>query len=332
MYFAHKELLLLLVLLLPYIAWYVLKRSKEATMRVPTAIGYARRVRTWRTSLVHVPFALRVVTLVFLCIVLAQPQSSGRWQESETEGINIVLAIDISTSMLSEDLSPNRITAAKRVASRFVSNCPNDNIGLSIFAGEAFTQCPLTTDHATLLSLMEAVGCDLPANGLLDDGTAIGMGLVNAIGRLNEVEEGSKVVILLTDGSNNSGDISPATAAEIARTKGVRVYTIGVGTNGTAPYPMPLPGGGTQRVQIPVEIDEGVLRTIANTTDGRYYRATSNAELDAIYDDIDSLEKAKIRVKQYERRYEMYQRFGLVALLALLLELILRVVVLRRMP
>lgn len=332
MFFAHREFLLLLVLLVPYICWYILRRRRDATMRVPSAIGYAKRVNTWRTCLRHVPFVLRVVTLAMLCIVLAQPQSSGRWQESETSGINIVLAIDISTSMLSEDLSPNRITAAKRVASRFVSNCPNDNIGLTIFAGEAFTQCPLTTDHATLLSLMEAVGCEFPAEGLIEDGTAIGMGLVNAISRLSEVEEGSKVVILLTDGSNNRGDISPATAAEIAKTKGVRVYTIGVGTNGTAPYPILLPGGGTQRVQIPVEIDESILRTIANTTDGRYYRATSNEELNAIYDDIGSLEKAKIKVKQYERRYELYQRFGLVAVCALLLELLLRAVVLRRIP
>lgn len=332
MFFAHKEILLLLPLLLIYVAWYILSHRKEATMRIPSALCYAERVRTLRTELRHAPFVLRTLALAMLIIVLARPQSSGRWQEKETEGINIVLALDISTSMLSEDLSPNRITAAKRVASRFVSNSPNDNIGLSIFAGEAFTQCPLTIDHAALLSLMEKVGCDLPAQGLIDDGTAIGMGLTNAISRLNETDEGSKVVILLTDGSNNSGDISPTTAADIAKAKGVRVYTIGVGTNGTATYPMPLPGGGVQRVQIPVEIDEAVLRQIATTTGGRYYRATSTTELDEIYDDIGKLEKAKIQVKQYERRYELYQPFGLAALLLLLLELLLRILLLRRIP
>jgi Ca-activated chloride channel family protein len=247
------------------------------------------------------------------------------------EGIDIMLAMDVSTSMLAEDLKPNRIEAAKDVAAEFISGRPNDNIGLTIFAGEAFTQCPMTTDHASLLNLLQNVRTDIAARGLIQDGTAIGMGLANAISRLKTSKAKSKVVILLTDGSNNMGDISPMTAAQIAKSLGIRVYTIAVGTNKVAPYPMPV-GGTVQYVNIPVDIDTKTLSDIAATTDGNFYRATNTAQLKKIYKDIDQLEKTKLDVKKYSKRYEAYQPFALAAVLCLLLEILLRNTVLRRLP
>ena len=242
-----------------------------------------------------------------------------------------MLAMDVSTSMLAEDLKPNRIEAAKQVAAEFIAGRPNDNIGLSIFAGEAFTQCPMTTDHASLMNLLQNVRTDIAARGLIEDGTAIGMGLANAVSRLKDSKAKSKVVILLTDGSNNRGDISPMTAAEIAKSLGIRVYTIGVGTNKVAPYPMPV-AGGVQYVNIPVEIDNQTLSEIAAATEGDFYRATNTKELRKIYHEIDQLEKSKIDVQRYSRRYEAYQVFALGALLALLLEVLLRITIFRRIP
>ena len=233
--------------------------------------------------------------------------------------------------MLAEDLKPNRIEAAKYVASEFISGRPNDNIGLSIFAGEAFTQCPMTTDHSSLLSLLHNVRTDIAARGLIEDGTAIGMGLANAVSRLKDSKAKSKVVILLTDGSNNRGDISPMTAAEVAKSMGIRVYTIGVGTKGTAPFP-PSVTGLPQYVNLPVEIDEQTLKGIASATDGEYYRAQNNKELNQIYQEIDKLEKTKFNVKQFSRRYEAYQPFAVAAIIALLLEILMRVIVFRRIP
>lgn len=333
MVFANSAYLLLLLLLIPYTIWYFMSRKKkEPTLSVPDTQAYKYIPRSKKVYLIHLPFVLRFITFTMIVLVLARPQTSNHWKNTEVNGIDIMLAIDVSTSMLSEDLQPNRITAAKNVASKFVSNSPNDNIGLTIFAAEAFTQCPLTTDHASLLNLFRGVQCDLAAQGLIDDGTAIGMGLANAISRLKESKAKSKVIILLTDGSNNKGDISPQTAAEIARINHIRVYTIGVGTNGTAPYPFPLPGGGVKYVQMPVEIDTQTLTAIANKTGGKYYRATNNKELNRIYDDIGQLEKTKIQVKQYSKHYEAYQVFGLIALLSLLLELLLRTTVLRKIP
>jgi len=332
MTFANSITLLLLLLLIPYIIWYFMSRRKQPTLSVPDTKAYRYISQSKKVYLIHVPFFLRLITFTMIVIVLARPQTSNHWKNSEVTGIDIMLAIDVSTSMLSEDLEPNRITAAKNVASQFVSNSPHDNIGLTIFAAESFTQCPLTTDHASLLSLFGGVQCDLAARGLLEDGTAIGMGLANAISRLKDSKAKSKVIILLTDGSNNRGDISPQTAAEIAKVNNIRVYTIGVGTNGTAPYPYPLPGGGVQYVQMPVEIDAQTLTTIANTTGGKYYRATNNKELSRIYDDIGQLEKTKIQVKEYSKHYEAYQIFGFIALLSLLLEMLVRYTVLRRIP
>ena len=242
-----------------------------------------------------------------------------------------MLAMDVSTSMLAEDLKPNRMEAAKQVAADFIIGRPDDNIGLSIFAGEAFTQCPMTTDHASLLNLLHNVRTDIAQRGLIEDGTAIGMGLANAVSRLKDSKAKSKVVILLTDGSNNRGDLSPMTAAEIAKSFGIRVYTIGVGTNKVAPYPMSV-AGGIQYVNIPVEIDTKTLSEIASATDGDFYRATNNQELRQIYKEIDKLEKSKLNVKQFSKRYEAYQPYAIAAALLLLLEMLLRITVFRKLP
>jgi Ca-activated chloride channel family protein len=277
----------------------------------------------------HLPMVLRCVAFAMIVMAMARPQTHNAWDERNVEGIDIMLAMDVSTSMLAEDLKPNRIEAAKDVAASFIADRPNDNIGLTIFAGEAFTQCPMTTDHASLLNLLKGVRTDIAANGLISDGTAIGMGLANAVSRLKDAKTKSKVVILLTDGSNNMGDISPMTAAQIAKSLGIRVYTIGVGTNKVARYPMPV-AGGVQYVNIPVEIDTKTLSNIAATSDGNFYRATNNKELKQIYQDIDKLEKSRMNVKKFSKRYEAYQPFAIVALLALILEILLKLTVLRK--
>jgi Ca-activated chloride channel family protein len=332
MEFANKEYLFALLLIIPYILWYVMYRKKtEPTMRMADTFAFRYAPRSWRIMLMQVLPILRIVVFVALVVALARPQTHNAWKDQTVEGIDIMMVMDVSTSMLAEDLRPNRIEAAKNVASEFVSGRPNDNIGLTIFAGEAFTQCPMTTDHSSLLSLLQNVRTDIAAQGLIEDGTAIGMGLANAVSRLKDSKAKSKVVILLTDGSNNRGDISPMTAAEIAKSLGVRVYTIGIGTTGTARYPMNV-GGATQYVNVPVEIDEQTLRSIASATDGDFYRAKNNKELNQIYKEIDKLEKSKLNVKQYSRRYEAYQTFALIAVIALLLELLMRITVFRRIP
>ena len=332
MTFANIEYLFLLLLLIPYIVWYLLKRKKtEPTLQMSDTFAYQFAHKSWRIRMMHLPFILRLIAFVMIVLVLARPQTTNSWKNTHTEGIDIMLAMDVSTSMLAQDLQPNRIEAAKQVASEFISGRPNDNIGLTIFAGEAFTQCPMTTDHAALLNLFQGVRTDIAQRGLIDDGTAIGMGLANAVSRLKDSKAKSKVVILLTDGSNNMGDISPMTAAEIAKSLGIRVYTIGVGTNGMAPYPMPV-GGTIQMVKVPVEIDTRTLSGIASTTDGNFYRATNTSELHKIYKDIDQLEKTKFNVKKFSKRYEGYQIFAAIAILSLLLEILLRITILKRLP
>ena len=332
MEFANKEYFLLLLLLIPYLFWYCKYRKKsEPTLRMSDTNAYRYAPKSWRMRLLNLPMLLRLAAFTLIVFALARPQTRNSWKERTTEGIDIMLAMDVSTSMLAEDLKPNRMEAAKSVASEFIADRPNDNIGLTIFAGEAFTQCPMTTDHASLLSLLHNVRTDISARGLIQDGTAIGMGLANAVSRLKESKAKSKVVILLTDGSNNMGDISPLTAAQIAKSFGIRVYTIGVGTNKVARYPMPV-AGGVQYINIPVEIDTKTLMDIASTTDGNFYRATNTAELKRIYKDIDKLEKTKMSVKSYSKRYEAYQPFALAAFVCLLLEILLRVVVLRKLP
>ena len=300
-------------------------------MRMSDTYAFQYAPKSWRMRIIHLPIFLRCVTFFLIVVGMARPQTHNSWGEKQVEGINIMLAMDVSTSMLAEDLKPNRLEAAKKVAAEFIADRPNDNIGLTIFAGEAFTQCPMTTDHTSLNNMLQSVRTDIASRGLIADGTAIGMGLANAVSRLKDVKGKSKVVILLTDGSNNMGDISPMTSAEIAKRMGIRVYTIGVGTNKVAPYPMPV-AGGIQYVNIPVEIDSKTLQEIAQMTDGSFYRATNNKQLRQIYTDIDKLEKTKMDVKKFSKWYEAYQPFALAALILLLLELILRTTILRRIP
>ena len=332
MEFANKEYLFLLLLIIPYLVWYVMFRKKsEPTLRMSDTFAFNYAPESWRVKLMPLQLLLRIVTFTLIVIVLARPQTSNSWKNKSVEGIDIMLAIDVSTSMLAEDLKPNRIEAAKAVASEFIIGRPNDNIGLSIFAGEAFTQCPMTTDHASLLNLLQNVRTDIAARGLISDGTAIGMGLANAVTRLKGSKAKSKVVILLTDGSNNMGDISPMTAAEIAQSLGIRAYNIGAGTNKVAPYPMPV-AGGVHYVNMPVEIDTKMLADIAAATEGDFYRATNTAELKNIYKEIDRLEKSKLNVKKFSKRYEAFQPFAIAAAIALLLEILLRITVFRRIP
>ena len=332
MEFANKEYLFLLLLIIPYVIWYVMYRKKtEPTMRMSDTFAFRNAPKSWKVMLMPLSPLLRILAFTMIVLVLARPQTQNSWKNKTIEGIDIMLAMDVSTSMLAEDLKPNRIEAAKQVAAEFISGRPNDNIGLSIFAGEAFTQCPMTIDHASLLNLLHNVRTDIAARGLIEDGTAIGMGLANAVSRLKASKAKSKVVILLTDGSNNRGDISPMTAAEIAKSLGIRVYTIGVGTNKVAPYPMPV-AGGVQYVNIPVEIDNQTLSEIAAATDGDFYRATNTKELRKIYQEIDQLEKSKLNVKQFSKKYEAFQPFAIIAVLALLLEILLRITIFRRIP
>jgi Ca-activated chloride channel family protein len=274
--------------------------------------------------MIHVPFVLRIAVITLLSLALARPQLSNRWQSESTEGIDIMMALDISGTMLGEDLSPNRLEAAKAVATEFVLSRPNDQIGLVVFAGESFTQCPLTTDHAVLVNLFQSVKF-----GMIEDGTAIGLGLANAVNRMKDSQTKSKVVILLTDGSNNRGDIDPQTAAEIAKTFNIRVYAIGVGSySDQVRVPIYTPYG-VQYGTMSSEFDETTLRQIAHMTGGEYFRATDNNSLRSIYQQIDQLEKTKIRVREYSKRTEHFMPFMTAALICLLLELLLRFFVLR---
>ena len=334
MTFTQPIYFLLLLLLIPYILWYVLwrnrgRRKMEVAVTFSDTFAYKKAPVGWRVRLIHLPMILRCFAFALIVMAMARPQTHSAWDERSVEGIDIMLAMDVSTSMLAEDLRPNRIEAAKNVAAEFIADRTDDNIGLTIFAGEAFTQCPMTTDHASLLNLLKNVRTYIAADGLISDGTAIGMGLANAISRLKDSKAKSRVVILLTDGSNNMGDISPMTAAQIAKSMGVRVYTIGVGTNKVARYPLPV-AGGVQYVNIPVEIDTKTLKSIAATSDGNYYRATNNKELRQIYRDIDKLEKSRLQVKKFSKRYEAFQPFVLAALAMLLLEILFRYTILRR--
>lgn len=332
MKFANQEYLLLLLLLIPYIIWYLLYRKKsEPTIQMSDTFAYRYAPKSLRQRLVWLPALLRMITFVLIVLVLARPQTHDSWGKRTSEGIDIMLAMDVSTSMLAQDLKPNRIEAAKTVAAEFISGRPDDNIGLTIFAGEAFTQCPMTTDHTSLLTLLKDVRTDIAERGLIEDGTAIGMGLANAVSRLKDSKTKSKVVILLTDGSNNMGDISPLTAAQIAKSMGIRVYTIAVGSKKVAPYPMQV-GGTIQYVNVRVDVDTKTLSEIATTAEGHFYRATNTAELKQIYHDIDKLEKTKLEVKNFSKHYEAYQPFAIAAILCLLLEIILRITWFRRIP
>ncbi len=325
MTFANPGYLFLLLLLIPIVGWYIWKlRHARASVQLSSTDSLQRQPKSVRVWLIHVPFALRIGVITLLSLALARPQLSNRWQSESTEGIDIMMALDISGTMLGEDLKPNRLEAAKAVATDFVLSRPNDQIGLVVFAGESFTQCPLTTDHAVLVNLFQSVKF-----GMIEDGTAIGLGLANAVNRMKDSETKSKVVILLTDGSNNRGDIDPMTAAEIAKTFNIRVYAIGVGSySKEVRVPIYTPYG-VQYGTMSSEFDESTLRNIAQMTGGEYFRATDNNSLKAIYQQIDQLEKTKIRVREYSKRTEHFAPFLLAALLCLLAELLLRFFVLR---
>ena len=332
MHFASPYYLWLLTALVPMAGYYVWRTLQGgAAIQISSVDGVVRAPKTIRYYLRHLPFVLRAAAFALLVVALARPQDVERLSRTNTEGIDIMLAVDVSTSMLAEDLKPNRLEAAKQVASEFINGRPNDNIGLTIFAGESFTQCPLTVDHGVLLNLFNGIKGDIAQRGLIEDGTAIGMGIANAVTRLKDSKAKSKVIILLTDGSNNRGDISPMTAAEIAKKFGIRVYTIGVGTNGTAPYPVQT-YAGTQYINTPVEIDEKTLTEIAGATNGNYFRATSNSKLKEVYQEIDKLEKTKLNVKEFSKREEEYQIFAWIAFFCILLEILLRNSVLKKIP
>jgi Ca-activated chloride channel family protein len=328
MIFANPTYLYLLLLLIPLIGWYIWKlRKSQASLQVSSSQAFhAPGATSYKVYLRHFPFVLRMASIALLIVVLARPQSTNHWQNSSTEGIDIILAMDISSSMLAQDLKPNRLEAAKDVAASFINGRPNDNIGLVVFSGESFTQCPLTTDHTVLLNLFKDI-----KSGMINDGTAIGLGLANAVSRIKDSQAISKVIILLTDGSNNMGEIAPVTAADIAKAFGIRVYTIGVGTKGMAPYPFQT-AFGIQYQNIPVEIDESTLKQIAATTGGQYFRATDNTSLKGIYAEIDRMEKTKISVQEFSKKQEEYKNWALLIFALLLLELLLRNTLLRNIP
>ena len=327
MEFANPKYLFLLLLLIPLIVWYIIKlRKVQPTLKTSSTSAFRGRPASIKVHLRHLPFLLRVLAIGLVVVALARPQNINSWEETETEGIDIIMALDVSGSMLAQDLEPDRLEAAKKVAAEFITDREKDNIGLVIFAGESFTQCPLTTDHGVLLNLLHDV-----KYGMIEDGTAIGLGLANGVNRLKDSQAKSKVIILLTDGTNNRGQIAPLTAAELAKTYGIRVYTIGAGTRGTAPTPVMTPYG--QRIQnMPVDIDERTLTDIAATTGGEYFRATNNESLRDIYLQIDQMEKTLIRMNQVTKKQELYLSFALLALGLVLIELILRRTLLRNIP
>ncbi len=328
MFFEYPKLLWLEVipalLVLHYI--YLELSGRRPHFRVSVSAPWCRTGKSPMNALRHVPFLLRTLALVMIVIAVARPRSSTQTERIDTEGIDIVLAMDVSTSMLARDFTPDRISAAKDIAIEFISQRPSDRMGIVVFAGESYTQCPLTTDRATLINLMKEVTTDL-----IEDGTAIGNGLATAVARMKDSDAKSRVVILLTDGVNNRGEITPQMAAEIAATYGIRVYTIGVGAKGMAPYPVMTPWGvDIQKVQ--VEIDEKLLSDIAEATGGRYFRATDNTKLMEIYSEINRMEKVRTTVDSFPVYKELFSLYALIALGALLLEMILRLFVIKRLP
>ncbi len=328
MHFASPYLLWLLLLLVPIAGYYIWRTIKGgASIQISSVDGVLRAPRTVRYYLRHAPFVLRMAAFALLIVALARPQEVERLSYTSTEGIDIMLSIDVSGSMLARDFKPDRITAAKEVAGSFVADRYGDRIGLVAFAGEAYTQSPLTTDQGTLQTLLSRI-----RSGLIEDGTAIGNGLATAINRLRESEAKSKVIILLTDGVNNRGEIAPLTAAEIAKAQGIRLYTIGVGTEGMAPYPAMDMFGQMTFVQQKVEIDEKTLTTIAEMTGGRYFRATDKEKLKAIYDEINRMERSKVEVSEHVAYHELFLEWLLGALGLLLLEFILTSLILKRIP
>ena len=329
MEFANPKILWFLLVVPLWVAYYVWRSMQGgASIVISSADSLRTAPRTIRYYLRHLPIVLRSFALVLVVVALARPQTVSHEEKTITEGIDIVLAVDISSSMLARDFKPDRISASKEVAAQFVANRQGDRIGLVVFAGEAYTQSPITTDQSSLQTLLARL-----RSGVVEDGTAIGNGLATAINRLRESEAKSKVVILLTDGVNNSGQIAPITAAEIAREMGIKVYTIGVGRNGTAPYPIfDQRGRLIEVVEAKVEIDEKILREIASLTGGEYFRATNKQTLMAVYDKINSLEKSTVEIENRNLLHDQYLIFVLWALADLLLEFLIERIVLKRIP
>jgi len=325
--FESPGYLYLLVVLIPIIVWYILKQKfSVSTITISTLDAFGTFKTSFRNILKHILFVFRILAIAFIIIALARPQSTNSWQNVTTEGIDIIISMDISGSMLARDFKPDRLEAGKNIAAEFINSRPNDRIGLVVFSGESYTQCPLTTDHAVLINLFKSI-----TFGLINDGTALGDGIATSINRLKNSNAKSKTIILLTDGVNNAGSVAPVTAAEIAKTFGIRIYTIGVGSLGQAPYPVQTQFG-TQIQMINVEIDEPVLKQIAEMTDGKYFRATNNEKLREIYKEIDKMEKTKIAVKEYKKHKDEFMPFVLIAALLFFAELLLKFLFLKKLP
>lgn len=328
MQFAHPHILWLLLLLVPLAGWYIWKlRNSHATLAMSTTSPFAKLPRSWKEYLRYFLIVLRLGALACLIVVLARPQLKDSWRTSSTEGTDIVLALDVSTSMLARDFKPDRFGAAKEVATRFIAGRESDNIGIVIFAGESLTGVPMTVDRTQLISYMQNLNMNM-----LEDGTAIGDGIATALNRLKEGKAKSKSIILLTDGSNNTGVVAPVTASEVAKELGVKIYTIGIGTNGNAPYPTRTMSGAIEFTPQPVVIDEGTLRTIAESTGGKYFRATGNRVLEEVFQEIDALEKTHMDVRHFSHTEDNYMLWAWLALALFTLELVLRYTVLRSIP
>ncbi len=325
--FGNPAFLFLLVLIPGLVVWYFYRRRKNsADLQVSSTEGFDRSF--WNLRLVLLPglYVLRILAIIILIVALAKPQTSLSRQDISVEGIDLVIALDVSGSMMAMDFRPDRLEASKDIAMEFIDGRPNDRIGLVIFSGETFTQCPLTTDHSVLKNLFRDI-----KSGMIDDGTALGDGLATAVNRLRGSKAISKVIILLTDGVNNMGALDPRSAAEIAKLYGIRIYTVGVGTMGQAPYPVQTPYGMTTQM-MPVKIDEPLLQEIANMTDGKYFRATNNAKLRSIYQEIDKMEKSKIDVTEFRKKKEEFLPLVLLAFIFLGLEVLLRYLYLKNIP
>lgn len=328
MQFAHPHILWLFLLFVPIIAWYIWKqRNSHATMALSSTSAFAAMPRTWKEYLRYGLFVLRLLTLACIIIIMARPQVKDSWRTTSTEGTDIVLAMDVSSSMLARDFKPDRFGAAKEVAARFIAGRESDNIGIVIFAGESLTGVPMTVDRTQLLSYLQALDMNM-----LEDGTAIGDGIATALNRLKEGKAKSKSIILLTDGSNNTGVVAPITASEVAKELGVKIYTIGIGTNGNAPYPTRTMTGAIEFTPQPVVIDESTLKTIAESTGGKYFRATGNKVLEEVFQEIDALEKTQMDVRHFSHTEDDYMLWAWLAFAFFALELLLRYTVLRSIP
>ena len=327
MQFAHPEYLWLLLIIIPLAIWYIIKRHSHPTLHISSSLPYAKLPRSYKEYLIYFIFLIRLAVISCIIIILARPQTRDSWRTSSTEGTDIIIALDISSSMLARDFKPDRLEAAKNVAAKFVAGRTSDNIGVVIFAGESFTAVPMTTDRSLLANYIKDIKMEM-----LEDGTAIGDGLATSINRIKDGKAKSKSIILLTDGSNNTGNVAPVTAAEIAKKYGIKVYTIGVGRNGMAPFPQQNMFGRIEYINMPVVIDENTLQDIASITGGKYFRATGNNVLSDVFDEIDKLEKTEMDVKHFSHTEDNYMLWAWIALGLVLTEILLRNTILRTIP